>query len=334
MPDKPTIAVYGIYKDEEKSMARFLNSVQPADEIILCDIGSDDHTNQIINQFKASHPQINIQVYSICVSPWRFDDARNTALSLINPGIDICISLNIDEYFMDGWKEQLMEQWEIGYTRYAHMLKIISPEGNSSECWRERIHSRSGYTWKLPVHEILAYKDEEKIKNLPDLYLYKKPDHDQPRFNYLPLLEQSVKEKPDYWPSWSFLADEYLLAGRPDDALQAIDQALNLDNNDKAYLYKKKFLVYQAQNQVDSALLNLNNAIYHLPCRRELYFDKAVYLHQLGRHMEAYFTLKESEKFTEKIFDRHYSPNAWNTEFSRWKSQFLEHVKKEGINFE
>ncbi|HML88123.1 MAG TPA: glycosyltransferase [Methylomusa anaerophila] len=329
----PTIAVYGIYKNEEKFMERFLHSVQTADEIVLCDTGSNDNTNQIIKQFKACCPHVNIKVYSICVSPWRFDDARNTSLSLVSPDIDICISLDIDEYLMDGWKEHLRDHWEPGYTRYYHKFRTIWPAGNVSEHWHERIHIRAGYTWKLPVHEILEYKGEEKIKRLEDFWVYQKPDYKKSRSSYLLLLEQSVKERKDVWKSWSFLASEYLMAGRFEEALRAVDNALQLNNSDKSYLHKVKYFVYRAQNQMDLAILSLNNAIFYMPHRREPYFEKAMYFHQLGRNAEAYFILKGSEKITNKAIDYHYNPAAWDTEFERWKSQLLELAKEEGINF-
>lgn len=330
----PSIAVYGIYKNEEKLIERFLHSIQAADEIVLCDTGSDDQTNKIISQFKESHPQVNLKIYSICVSPWRFDDARNTALSLVSPDIDLCISLDIDEYLMDGWKEHLIAHCKCGYTKYCCRLKTILPEGNSSEDWCERIHTRTGYTWKLPVHEILEFKGPELVKKLPDFWLYHQPNQDKCCQSYLPLLEQSVKERKDSWQSWSYLAMEYLLTDKYEAALKALDNALDLKNSDKSYLYKQKYFVYKAQNQAHLALLNLNNAIFHLPERRELYFEKALYLHQLGRNLEAYLTLKEGEKFTNKLTDGHYNPAAWNTEFESLLTKLWEHAQKEGINVE
>ncbi len=55
----PSIAVYGIYKNEQKFIKRFLDSVQTADEIVLCDTGSDDSTNQIIDEYRKTYPHIN-----------------------------------------------------------------------------------------------------------------------------------------------------------------------------------------------------------------------------------------------------------------------------------
>ncbi|PKM76813.1 MAG: hypothetical protein CVU90_10325 [Firmicutes bacterium HGW-Firmicutes-15] len=330
----PIIAVYGIYKNEQQFIQRFLDSVQDADEIILCDTGSEDNTNEIINQYKMNYPHINLKVYSICVSPWRFDDARNTCLSLVNPNIDICISLDMDEYLIKGWKQHLIDHWEPEYTRYYHKFKTFWADESESEHWHERIHARTGYTWKLPVHEILEYSGEEKVKWLPDFWVYHEPDQNKVRSTYLPLLELSVRERQDIWKSWSFLASEYSAMERFEEALNALDKALSLHDSDKSYLNKMKYYVYKASNQVNLALLSLDNAILLMPDRREPYFEKARYLYELGRNVEAYFYFKQSEKVVDKIIDYHYEPAAWNTEFEDWGWQLLELAKKEGSNVE
>ena len=330
----PSIAVYAIYKNERQFVKRFLDNVRDADEIILCDTGSEDDSNQIINLFKMTHPQINLKVYSICVSPWRFDDARNTCLSLVDPGIDICISLDMDEYLMDEWKQHLIDHWELGYTRYYHKFKTFWEDESVSEHWHERIHARAGYTWKLPVHEILEYTEEEKAKWLPDFWVYHEPDQNKIRSSYFSLLEQSVRERKDIWKSWSFLAIEYLAMARYEEALNVLDNALDLQNSDKSYLNKMKYYVYKASNQVNLALLSLDNAIFQMPDRREPYFEKVQYLHELGRNIEAYFYFKQCEKIADKIIDYHYNSAAWDTEFELWGFKLLELAKKEGSNVE
>ena len=328
-PRDPLIAVYGIYKNEQTFIKRFLESVQVADEIVLCDTGATDETNNIIKSFIKDHPTVNLKIVSICVSPWRFDDARNVALSLVSPEIDICISLDIDEYLMENWKENLALHWEKDVTRYYHKFKTYWADGNVSEHWHERIHIRKGYVWKLPVHEILEYNGIEKIKHLNDFWLYQKPEIKDSRHSYLDLLEQSVKERKDVWKSWSFLANEYLSIARYDDALKAIDTALEIENSDKSYLHRQKFFIYKLQNKTELALYCLNTAIFHLSNRREPYTDKAKYLLELGRNTEAYFTLLEAEKNNNKLIDYHYDPSVWDDEFIMLKSKVLKLAKKD-----
>jgi glycosyltransferase involved in cell wall biosynthesis len=327
----PSIAIYGIYKNEQKFIERFLESVQKADEVVLCDTGATDNTNNIIKKFIESHQNINLKTVPIGISPWRFDDARNTALSLVSPCVEICISLDIDEYLMGNWKEHLVSQWEDGITRYYHKFKTFWTDGSVSENWHERIHSRNGYTWKLPVHEILEYNGLENIKRLPNFWIYQNPEEKDSRNSYLSLLEQSVKERKDIWKSWSFLAGEYLNVARYDDALKAIDTALEISNSDKSFLHKQKHFVYKAQRNIDLALLSLNTSIFYMPERREVYLEKARYLSELGRNIEAYFTVIEAEKRTDRIIDYHYSFSAWDRAFYDLKIKIYRLAKKEGL---
>ncbi|MHB1313876.1 MAG: glycosyltransferase [Christensenellales bacterium] len=329
--NKPTYVVYGIYKNEERSIDKFLNSVRAADEIVLCDTGSDDNTNTIIRNFKDRDPAINLKTYRIFVSPWRFDDARNAAMSLVSKDIDICISLDMDEYLMENWRDILDTRWDIKFTRYYHKFKTLWSPSSFSAHWHDRIHARKGYIWRLPVHEILEYKENETIGWIDNLWVYHEPDLKKSRASYLPMLEQSAKERPDVWKTWSFLASEYIGAGRYQDANDAIDKAFALSNSDKGYLYKMKYHLYKQQGKHDMALCNLNNCILSMPERREPYFEKAWYLHQLGKNAEAYFTLKDAQKRTGEITDYHHNANSWGENFNSFMLQIAELAKEEGV---
>ena len=97
------IAVYGICKNERTFVERCLHSARDADVIVFCDTGSTDGTWELLQNF--DHP--NKVVTQISVSPWRFDDARNVALMLCPPDVDLCISLDADEELAVGWREKL-----------------------------------------------------------------------------------------------------------------------------------------------------------------------------------------------------------------------------------
>jgi len=328
---KTLIAVYGIYKNEENFIKRFLNSVRDADEIVLCDTGSTDKTNDIINEFMKNNTDINIKIFSIYVSPWRFDDARNTALSLVSPDMDICISVDMDEYLSENWKNSLLNQYDPSVTRYYHKFKTFWENGNVSEHLHDRIHVRNKYMWKLPVHEILEYDGTENVKMLSDFYIYHTPKEKSTREGYLALLKQSVKEQKDLWKSWSFLAGEYLNLGDCDEALNALDTALNVRDCDKCFLYKQKYYVYKFLGEIDKALFCLDNSIFYMPERRELYYEKAKFLSEIGRNTEALFTILEAEKKKDKIIDYYYEGSAWGKQFSEFKQTIYNLAKKDGL---
>lgn len=294
----PLVAIYGLYKNDEKNVERFLQSVKEADEIVLCDIGSTDCTNMFIQQFKKRHPDVNVSTFTICVSPYRIDDARNTALSLVNPEMDLCISMDLNEYLMENWKRYLLSQWEYELTRYQHVYQAKGVQKKVGN----RIHQRLGYTWKLPIYEILEFNGEEIKKDLPQFIIYQENNSEINPNTILSLLEKSVKERKDLWMSWGHLATEYVNVERYEEAHKVIETALSIENSDKSYLYEIKYQIFKGQNKVNEAISNLHLSI--LNCSSDptfLYCELASYLKQLGRNLEAYLTIKEAE--TASLYD-------------------------------
>lgn len=94
------IGVYTIAKNEEHFVERWANSAKEADYRFILDTGSTDNT-------VARATALGVDVAVSSISPWRFDDARNTALALLPADIDICIALDMDEILVEGWREAL-----------------------------------------------------------------------------------------------------------------------------------------------------------------------------------------------------------------------------------
>ena len=90
MESKLRICVYAISKNEAHFVQRFCESAKDADLILIADTGSDDG----LPEEALKHGAV---VHHICITPWRFDLARNAALALVPRDIDVCISLDIDE---------------------------------------------------------------------------------------------------------------------------------------------------------------------------------------------------------------------------------------------
>ena len=68
------IAVYAISKNESAFVKKFCDSAKDADVILIADTGSTDDTVAIAKECGAT-------VYDICISPWRFDKARDASLA-------------------------------------------------------------------------------------------------------------------------------------------------------------------------------------------------------------------------------------------------------------
>ncbi len=330
MANKPRYAVYGIYKNEDKFIGRFLASVKDADEIVLCDTGTTDLTNGMIAEFKRINPGVNLKTFRISIQPWRFDDAWNAALAFVGGDIDICINMGLDETLMENWRGVLDKCWDIRFTRYYHKFQTDWGDGAISQHNHDRPHARRGYVWRLPVHEILEYDGTERVCWNNDFWIYHAPDAGKARGSYLPLLEISAKERPDIWKTWSFLAEEYMAAGRYDEALAAIDKALALLPADKGYLHNLKFFIYRAQNNADLALLHIDSAIAQMPLRREPYVEKARYLFSLNRCGEAYLVIRQAALQADEITDYHHNPDCWGVKFDELTAQLKEAAMGEG----
>ena len=97
------IAAYAIAKNEEKHVARWYESVKDADYVFILDTGSTDKTLHeiILND--------NIVWEQKEFDPFRFDEARNHAISCLPHDIDLCVVTDMDEVLSPGWREALEE---------------------------------------------------------------------------------------------------------------------------------------------------------------------------------------------------------------------------------
>ena len=94
------IAVYTIAKNEEQFVKKWYNSAKEADYLLIADTGSTDNTIELAKK-------LGINVVSIAINPWRFDDARNASLALLPTDITYCIQLDMDEVLVEGWRQEL-----------------------------------------------------------------------------------------------------------------------------------------------------------------------------------------------------------------------------------
>jgi len=199
------ICVYAISKNEEQFVERFYKSCKGADLVVLCDTGSTDLTELLARN-------AGMTVYNISVNPWRFDQARNIALGLIPQDIDVCISLDLDEVLMPGWREEIERVWTEQTTR----LQYRYDWGRSHIFNATKIHKRHGYAWQNYCHEMI-YPDPrspEVWATTDFLLITHLPDDSKSRGNYLSLLEADVKQNPHSSRNTFYLGREYFFAGQ------------------------------------------------------------------------------------------------------------------------
>lgn len=258
------IAVYTIAKDEEKFVERWAESCKEADYRLIVDTGSTDNT-----LLKAA--AMGVDVASISISPWRFDDARNAALALLPDDVDYCISLDMDEILAPGWRPPLEEAFKKGITRpkYKHVWSWKDDGTPAVEFAYDHIHTRKNYRWKHPVHECLyVYGMEEVSAFIKGVETHHHPDMNKSRSQYLPLLEMSVKEDPNNDRNSYYYARELFFNGQLQEAGKEFNRHLSLPSAvwkpERAASYR-----YLAKCFPEKAAEYLHQAVAEAPGRRE-----------------------------------------------------------------
>lgn len=200
------IAVYAIALNEEKHVLRWWESARDADLVLLADTGSSDKTVEIADT-------TGIRVERIHVNPWRFDIARNAALSLIPGDYDLCLAIDLDEVLPDGWRNIVEKGYESGL-RWMSFKMVTSRDSKkqiTSYFIQNKIHARKNFSWRYLVHEYLVANPNQEIPrgvlNLEVDHLF---DSSKSRKHYLEILTRNLTEYPNEFHAYLLIIREYL----------------------------------------------------------------------------------------------------------------------------
>jgi glycosyltransferase involved in cell wall biosynthesis len=263
------VAVYTIAKNEAAHVTRWAASCADADYRLILDTGSTDSTRSVAHD-------AGVVVRYKEFQPWRFDTARNHALSLLPDDIDICIALDMDEVLLPGWREAL-EQVPNGTTRPRYKY-VWSWNSNGSEglvYGGDKIHARHGYIWRHPVHEVLQPVDMVEQQHwVTGLEIHHHPDNTKSRSQYFDLLKLAVEEDPDDPRNQFYLGREYFYRGDKQNALQHFFHARMLQTwpPERAAAFRYSYLC-------EGNLMDLYRALFVDPCRRETFVMLAQHYH-------------------------------------------------------
>ena len=215
------VAVTTIVKNEALHLPRWADSARDADLLHVTDTGSTDDTIDVA-------VALGIMVGVVDVIPWRFDDARNAALALLPPDIDWVITLDADEVLEAGWREKFDEAAaraaETGARRMSYDYTWNHTESGDPDIKfrADRCHTRSGWRWHGPVHEVLVPSGWETRAEpastavASSFRISHHADNTKSRSSYLPLLQLAVAEEPHNPRQAHYLARELFFAGRWD----------------------------------------------------------------------------------------------------------------------
>ncbi len=284
---KYKIVVYAITKNEEKFVNRWYESMKEADEIYVLDTGSTDNTVS-----KLKDLGVNVTIKEI--NPWRFDVARNEALNLVPRDVDICVSVDLDEVFEPGWREKLEHLWKEDTTRLAYNYNWKLDENGTPlvNFYIEKIHSRNNYKWAHPVHEVLECLGKENKITTDEITVNHYPDEKKSRGNYLPLLELSVKERPEDDRNTHYLGREYMYYGRWQEAIDMLIRHLSLKTavwkDERAASMRFIARCYTRLGRFEEAKMWLDKAMEEAPYLRDAFVERALLAYQLDNFEDVY----------------------------------------------
>jgi glycosyltransferase involved in cell wall biosynthesis len=258
------VAVYAIALNEEQFVERWYESAKEADYLLILDTGSTDKTRKIALD-------LGIHVDVVHVKPWRFDVARNASLAMIPDYIDYCIALDMDEVLLPGWREELEKAHEQGITRPRYQYTWSWNEDGTPglQYGGDKIHSRFGYRWKHPVHEVITrYGTESETSGWIGLQIEHHPDNSKSRSQYLPLLAMAVAEDPNDERNCYYYARELYFTKNYERAANQFRRYLNNPfanwGPERAAAYR-----YLAKCEPNNVELYLSKAVDEAPDRRE-----------------------------------------------------------------
>lgn len=301
------IAINAISKNEAEFVKRFCDSGKDADLILIADTGSTDKTVEYALECGA-------EVRDICISPWRFDHARNAALALVPKDIDVVISLDLDEVMEPGWREEIERVWMPNTTR----LRYKFDWGCGISFFYEKIFSRHGYRWHHPVHEYP--KPDGRINEVyavtDKLLVSHHPDPTKSRGQYMPLLELAVKEDPSCPRNAFYFCRELTFHNRWQEAIDALKKYLVMPGadwpNERCYAMRLLGKSYESIGNGWEALKWYRLAVAEAPNTREPWVELSMFCYMHHMWAECYSAAVSALAIQNKEEVYTMDPSVWS----------------------
>jgi len=315
------IAVYGISKNESAFVQAWADSCAEADYRILVDTGSTDDTAALA---LAAGVSVVTQVFD----PWRFDVARNHALSLIPEDVDLCISLDLDEVMVPGWRAALEASFTPTVTRYRYLYTWSWKEDGQPglQYGGDKIHARHTHTWRYPVHEVLIPIGEE-VQGWTEVQIHHHRDQDKSRDQYLPLLELAVAENLEDDRNAHYLAREYMYYERFEEAAAEFKRHLAMPTArwDAERAQSMRFL---AKCEPQHAEYWLKLAIETTPDRREPWVDLAFLYMDHERWGDCLATCESALVLDRRILEYLAEEASWGSRLNDMAAKAAFHLQR------
>lgn len=303
---KLKIAVYAISKNEEMFVKQFCESSKDADLICIADTGSTDNTIELAKEHGAV-------VHNICITPWRFDKARDAALALIPRDIDICIALDLDEMLVPGWREEVERLWTNKITRLEYKFDW----GSGIVFYSGKIHARHGYHWHHPCHEYPRPDGRvpEVWARSDKLLITHHPDPTKSRGQYLDILVLAITEDPSCPRNAFYYARELTFYSKWTEAITALNKYLAMPEatwiNDRSYAMRLLGKCYEELYDNPRALKWYRLACAEAPNTREPWVDSAMYFYKNGKWLDCLSSISNALAIVNRELAYTSEPASW-----------------------
>lgn len=296
------IAIYAPAKNEEKNAAAWAESCKDADYRVVIDTGSTDGTKEILSG-------AGVTVHDVLISPWRFDDAYNIAMSLVPADADVLICLHMDERLEEGWRTRIEASWKSDTTRlrYTYVWNW-NPDGTPGRTWSgDRIHARRGYRWMGATHEGLCSRLPEVQAWCDDLRILHYPDA-KDKSGDLSLLLEAVKEMPQDARMRAYLGREYMYRGDMENSAKTYKEFLGM-SWDK--VERGQAMINLSVAEPDDKVFWLKMAAMETPGHREPLVSLAQHYYHKSDWTNCHKYAIKALDITKHPMDYTCTPEAW-----------------------
>jgi tetratricopeptide (TPR) repeat protein len=177
----------------------------------------------------------------------------------------------------------------------------------------DKIHTRFGYRWKHPVHEVITSDRVEETIGWVGLQIHHHPDHSKPRSQYMPLLELSVREDPLDDRNAHYYARELFFHGKFIEAKKEFIRHLSLPNatwkpeRAASMRYIAKCSVGEEKEKW------FIKAVEEAPGRRESLVDLAEYYYHQQKWESCLYAVEKTLSIAEKPLEYLCEEKAWGS---------------------
>jgi tetratricopeptide (TPR) repeat protein len=300
------VSVYAIAKDERKFVERFMRSCCDADAVYVLDTGSSDGTAERLRELGAVVEEERVR-------PWRFDVARNRALARVGDDADVCVSLDLDEVLVSGWRKALERAWKPETTRARYRYRW----SDALTFWYDAVHARHGYEWRQPTHEALTPlpRTAESFTAVDRLLVDHLPDGGKQRRQDLPLLRLAVAEAPGDPRAANYLARELFFHQRWRECIREVERYLALPAatwaEERSYSCRLAAACAERVGAREEAAGWLLRATVEAPNEREPWCDLAALAEREGAPALAYGAARQALSLDERSWLHFNDPDAW-----------------------